>query len=235
MTSAEMLTALQDRLLGNYGLSDPTLYRYLTRAQRYAENNTKITFEAAVPIKTTSGDGTFDLSSAAVIQLRAHPSTSTAYTVLTVDRVHYYNVEKIVPVNYAEIRANRQISGSQTGYPEKFSFRNVGSALGGTPTLDLWPHVIHTETSFATAKLAVDVTWRTTDISALVAPATPAYSHDFIWLWAAYCILAEGRAPGLAAGLHNANLNGEADKAFKVMRNTSNNQSSGRLKLGLLQ
>ena len=231
MTSAEMLLALKDRLLGNYGLSDATLYRYLTRAKRYAENNSKITHEAAVPVITTAGDGTFNLSSASVLQIRTHPSTATAYAVLTVDRVHYYNVEKIDPVAFAVIRANRQISGSQTGYPYCYAYHQVGS----TPTLDLWPHVIHTETSFSTAKLAVDVTWRTTDISASVAPATPTYADDFIWMWAAYCILAEGRAPALAAELHNARETGEADKAFRTMRNTANNQSSGLMKLGILQ
>ncbi len=228
MTTAEILELLKDRLGNTRGLSDALLYRYLTRARKYAEDHAPINFVAAVGVKTTIGDIRFDLTDPAVFDILTHPDDATELcTIRSVENVQYYIYPSLRDVPYKIIRSVRQNSGNGSGWPYMYSLTRPSD----TPTLEIYPAAAHTVTTFLDddVKLALDVNWRTPDINADLNPMTPSYADDFIFTYAAY--LVQSQNGDQRAGLAFA----EAKNLWKAVKNTANKESSGRAQLGWLK
>lgn len=224
MTSAELLEQLKDKIGSVRGLSDAMLYRYLTRAKKKLESATHIMFQAAVGIKHSVGDKTFDLTDADIFDILVHPDDADEVCVVAeVLNVEYYLYPSLWRAPFANIRALRQYSASG-GYPYLYCFHRPVDA----PTLELYPAVTHAVTTFDQddLKLTLDVLWQTPDINSDLNPMTPTYADDYLSTKAAEMIWADNGDQRFTLARSDAN------ELFRAIKNKANKESSGQSRLG---
>ncbi len=216
MTTAELLQSLKYRL-GNttFGLANAMFYEFLEQAQNYIIDRTNVTYRAGVALATTVGDKTFDLSNAAVINLTSGNNVRELF------KVQYYGNKRLDKTNFASIRALRQVQGNGSGDPQIYHFHRPLDV----PTLEIYPAAPET-LAFAAAKLAVDLKEGVPGIRVAQDPLIPVYAQPAIILKAVYDIFSTF-GDQRRFDLHNERNSGEFDRALNIIKNKSNQETSG--------
>ncbi|RJQ87728.1 MAG: hypothetical protein C4519_00325 [Desulfobacteraceae bacterium] len=225
MTPTELYQYLQDRLGGtNFGLSPSVLWRYLTRAQNHVVESTQISFRADVPVLTTAGIGTYDLSNAGIISYTAGCSLKD------LKRVGYNLNRCLKKRNVGWIQDQRLRQSNCPWDPAYYAFHYQA----GKPTLELWPAAKHSISAEAvdSAYLHLDITEEYPALSAETATLiAPPYAHECIYLWAAFYVF-DDFGDERRFSLSNAAGMGTADKKLKAVRAQSVKNASGDGEIG---
>jgi hypothetical protein len=213
MTKELMLEALKDALGGsNQGLSDPVLYRYLTRAKNRAEDSTMLTFQASVPIIAAIGDKTFDLTDPLQFDLQA------GFAVLDVLAVNHKDNPKALVKRSPSVIWHRRESNDWNGTPTMYAYHKPLNV----PTLEIYL-ATNLASSGAVPTLVLDVKWRTNEISQTIDPSTPDYADEYIYTYAAVLILRD------IGDDRKGDKKFDSKDLWHAMNNAANEASSGRL------
>jgi hypothetical protein len=165
-TAAEWVDSVKRDLAKgqSYGLTNSIIYHYLNRSKRQVELRTMCTFRANVPIKTTLGTGTYDLSDSSVIEL----SNSLCKTAIVLEAYYKMIASPLPQVDLAKIARLRLVS-NYSAYPDMYS----QVLVSGNLQMDLYPSPNVTIDDFDDAYLYVDMKESTPDISSTQDPLTP--------------------------------------------------------------